>query len=245
MPACGLAKKIHPDTPTHETNAQVALCYRRYYAAKAAEETAQQADAEAERAAELAYERHLEDAGADEARLQDEVERRRGVIPFDEALALATEQTEAQLALGRASGIEIHTTALRDTAPTGTNRRDRRHSRVDWAAIRRIPVGKHDKGRYALRDVDGVVKFYLVSRSRKGWTSVEVMAGPQLHEIPQPAQTPILERIAADSLAAAELYAEEKEECSQCGTGLTHPDSLARKMGPDCAKEFRRKAGAA
>ncbi len=117
--------------------------------------------------------------------------------------------------------------------------------RVDWAAIGRIPVGKHDKGRYALRGDDGVVKFYLVSRSDTDWTSVEVLAGPQRHEIPKPAQTTILERIAADPTAAAELYADEKEECSQCGTGRTHRDSLARKMGPDCAKEFRRKMGGA
>jgi uncharacterized protein DUF6011 len=240
MPACGLAKKIHPDTPTHETSAQVALCYNRYYATKAQVETAQAADAVAEQDAELAYERHLENAGTEEAQLQDEMERRQGVIPFDEAL-VASRAQEAQLTQGRVSGIEIATTLV-DTRPAGPNRHDRRHPRIDWAAIRRIPVGKYDKGRYALRGTDGVVKFYLVSRSKSGWTSVEVMAGPQLHDLPKPAQTSILARIAVNPLASAELYAEEKEECSQCGTGLTHPDSLARKMGPDCAKEFRRKA---
>lgn len=209
MPACGFAAQMHPGQTHHDTSAQVALCSRRYYDAKT-EQAAQDAEDDGARQAELAYERKLESAGDDEARLQDEMERRAGVIPFDEALRSAE----------------------------GARR-------IDWAAIRRIPVGKYDKGRYALRGDDGVVKFYLVSRSDSGWTSVEVLAGPQRHEIPKPAQTPILARIAADPLASAELYAEEKEECSQCGTGLTHPDSLARKMGPDCAKEFRRKAGAA
>lgn len=216
MPACGFAAQMHPGQTHHDTSAQVALCSRRYYDAKA-EQAAQDAEDDGARQAELAYERKLESAGDDEARLQDEMERRAGVIPFDEALRAAE-------------------CAREDVTP---------RQRVDWAAIRRIPVGKYDKGRYALRGDDGVVKFYLVSRSDTGWTSVEVLAGPQRHEIPQPAQTPILVRIAADPLSAAELYAEEKEECSQCGTGLTHPDSLARKMGPDCAKEFRRKAGAA
>jgi hypothetical protein len=216
MPACGFAAQMHPGQTHHDTSAQVALCSRRYYDAKA-EQAAQDVEDDGARQAELAYERKLESAGDDEARLQDEMEARRGVVPFDVALRSAERARE-------------------DGPP---------RQRVDWAAIRRIPVGKYDKGRYALRGDDGVVKFYLVSRSDSGWTSVEVLAGPQRHEIPQPAQTPILARIAADPLVAAELYAEEKEECSQCGTGLTHPDSLARKMGPDCAKEFRRKAGAA
>lgn len=226
MPACGFAAQMHPGQTHHDTSAQVALCSRRYYDAKARAEQAQADDANAEQDAELAYERKLESAGDDEARLQDEVEAQRGVIPFDEALRQAEALRERAAATGEP--VVIH-----------------QQQRVDWAAIRRIPVGKHDKGRYALRGTDGMVKFYLVSRSDSGWTSVEVLAGPQRHEIPKPAQTPILQRIAADPLTAAELYADEKEECSQCGTGLTHPDSLARKMGPDCAKEFRRKTGTA
>jgi hypothetical protein len=62
----------------HDSTETVRYCY-----AKMRSDIAEQ---EAEAAAELAYERHLEDRGYDEARAQDEYEQRNGVIPFDVAM---------------------------------------------------------------------------------------------------------------------------------------------------------------
>jgi len=49
----------------------------------------QEASALAEIEAELAIERYFEDRGWEEARLQEEIEARMGVIPFSEALTEA------------------------------------------------------------------------------------------------------------------------------------------------------------
>lgn len=69
----------------HTTAAEVAACY--------ADAEEAQAQANAELAAELAYERHLEDRGWQEALLQEQVEAARGVIGFREAWHLASPDT--------------------------------------------------------------------------------------------------------------------------------------------------------
>ncbi len=208
---CGFAKDHPADGEHHETAAQVALCSRQHYAAQA---EAAQDDSDAEIAVELAYERHLEDAGADEARLQDEMERRQGVIPFDEALR----QAQASPNRARVDG-----------------------GRVDWKAIAAIPVGGRGSAHYALV-IDGETKFYLVERSDSGkWagrTVAKVQAGPAYHRLEKGAQIGVLGRIAADPRAAAKLYAQEVGQCSQCNSPLTDDESRARGMGPVCAGRF-------
>lgn len=233
MPACGFAAQMHPGQTHHDTSAQVALCSRRYYDAKARAERAQADDADAEQAAqdmeddgareaELAYERKLESAGDDEARLQDEMEARAGVIPFDVALRAAEAAREQAPATGEP--VVVH-----------------QRRRVDWDAIRRIPVGGRHSAHYALV-VDGEVKFYLVERSDSGkWagrTFAKVQAGPAYHRLEKGAQIGVLARIAADPLAAARLYAGEVGQCSQCNSPLTDDESRARGMGPVCAGRF-------
>ena len=84
----------------HQTRAQVILCCHRgqdyinsiEQDAENEEFAAQQA---AEIAAEMGYERMLEDRGWEEARAQEEYEMRMGVIPFDVALANARREMEA------------------------------------------------------------------------------------------------------------------------------------------------------
>lgn len=65
--------KVH-----HDSVATVQHCYAVRYS--------QEADQMAEQAVELAYERHLEDRGYEEARAQDEHEARNGVISFHQAM---------------------------------------------------------------------------------------------------------------------------------------------------------------
>ena len=79
---CGNHGRTAPGEHVRHANpASVRACYRA---------TAEMiADQEAEIAAELAYERHLEDRGYWEARAQEDWENRNGVIQFDEAYRMA------------------------------------------------------------------------------------------------------------------------------------------------------------
>lgn len=62
----------------HDSTETVRYCYGKM--------RSDQAEAAAEAAAELAYERHLEDRGYYEARAQEEHEARHGVISFHQAM---------------------------------------------------------------------------------------------------------------------------------------------------------------
>lgn len=79
---CGNHGRTAPGEHVHHANpASVRECYRL---------TAEMiADQEAEIRAELAYERHLEDRGYDEARAQEDWENRNGVIQFEDAYRMA------------------------------------------------------------------------------------------------------------------------------------------------------------
>lgn len=69
------------DLVRHANAASIRECYRL---------TRQmQADMDAEIAAELAYERHLEDRGYWDARAQEDYEARMGVVQFEDAYAAA------------------------------------------------------------------------------------------------------------------------------------------------------------
>ena len=79
---CGNHGRTSPGEHVHHANpASVRECYR---------QTAQmEADQAAEIAAELAYERHLEDRGYWEARAQEDWEERYGVVQFEDAYRAA------------------------------------------------------------------------------------------------------------------------------------------------------------
>lgn len=72
---CGQCQAHHANADT------VRECYRIT--------AAQEATVRAEQAAELAYERHLEDRGYWDARAQDDYEERHGVISFSDAWDMA------------------------------------------------------------------------------------------------------------------------------------------------------------
>jgi hypothetical protein len=47
-----------------------------------------------------------------------------------------------------------------------------------------------------------------------------------------------LKKIAADPLGEARLYGMRTKSCACCGKELTHPDSIARGIGPICAEKW-------
>lgn len=97
--ACG--NKAHavkwPAQVHHYTASQVRECFATQGGLWTVEdEDAQHQDWLDEYDADAAYERHLEDAGHEEAMLQDRMEAEMGVIPFDEAMANAARAAEAR-----------------------------------------------------------------------------------------------------------------------------------------------------
>jgi hypothetical protein len=92
-------------------------------------------------------------------------------------------------------------------------------------------------GRYALR-TGGVVKFYQVSNGKGKWagrTFVDAQASDDRYPVRNPSEvTRILAEIAANPLAAEQLYGRELGRCSRCGRTLTDETSRAYGIGPDC-----------
>jgi hypothetical protein len=74
---CGNHPGLRPAKIYHDAAETVRYCY--------AQREAEQAEQRAEQAVELAYERHLEDAGWREAEAQERYEQQMGMISFQEA----------------------------------------------------------------------------------------------------------------------------------------------------------------
>lgn len=97
-------------------------------------------------------------------------------------------------------------------------------------------------GSYALRDAEGVVKFYQVDRPEKGkwagWVFLSAQASDEKWPIKKvDTKREILTRIAEDLRGAMALYGQELGECSKCHRTLTDEESRRIGVGPDCRKK--------
>lgn len=114
------------------------------------------------------------------------------------------------------------------------NRSDRATDTLTTAAV--------PEGRYALRDSDGVVRFYVVDHGRPGtkWENfvfLSAQASDELHPI---RNAPLRDRVLGEILEAGleestVLYGTELGVCGRCGRTLTDEDSRAAGIGPVCA----------
>jgi hypothetical protein len=88
---------------------------------------------------------------------------------------------------------------------------------------------------YALRDEDGVVKFYRVKAGRKeGFYFVDAQASDEYYPIRNAAhRAAILDAINADRKAALALYGQELGRCGRCGRTLTS-EYRQLGIGPVC-----------
>lgn len=94
-------------------------------------------------------------------------------------------------------------------------------------------------GRYALREADGVVRFYKVDCPTEGrWAGrcfLSIQASDELHAIKSLGRKrEVLGAIAADPIAALKLYGQELGKCGHCGRTLTDETSRAFGIGPVC-----------
>lgn len=111
---------------------------------------------------------------------------------------------------------------------------------------------KVEPGRYALRhhgDELNPVRFYTVREGKdrtdqggkdwSGYTFVDRHVSDERYPVKGKERYRVLEAIAADPLAAAQLYAAETNACSTCGKELTRRLSRAMGKGPICAAKSR------
>lgn len=108
-------------------------------------------------------------------------------------------------------------------------------------AVRDMPkhVDKHGKPmamRYAIREADGVIRFYRVKQGYKpGFWFIDIQASDSTYPIKNYIRKEsILRAIAQDPEAALRLYGTELGSCGHCGRILTDPNSIAEGIGPVC-----------
>lgn len=94
-------------------------------------------------------------------------------------------------------------------------------------------------GHFAVRDAEGVVKFYRVKLVTGGnWAGkvfVDAQASDDFHPVRNPAVLEtILGGILANPQAAATLYGTELGQCYRCNRTLTDETSRALGIGPEC-----------
>jgi hypothetical protein len=82
----------------------------------------------------------------------------------------------------------------------------------------------------------GQIRFYHVWRmpSNPAFVKLYIAHGDSDSEIPLKSARPILDAIAADPMAAAELYGDQIGSCSQCERRLTNRVSRLLRIGPVC-----------
>lgn len=97
------------------------------------------------------------------------------------------------------------------------------------------------EGDYAIRGIDGVIRFYTVFFGKKGTTWENILLVNQHvsdERIPVKGDTrkSVISSIAADVQAASLLYGQESGHCGRCGKELTNEISRSVGIGPWCQK---------
>ena len=215
----------------HETTAQVRLCFER--TRRAAEQEQDQDDVRiqvaGELAAEAAVERFFEERGYDDAREEEDREARMGVIPFSQAYEEAAREA-TQPWTGRYR--------------TPSDGPREKFSTVVSAKAATIPVSDTDGfAGYATYAADGTtVDLWEVERPTEGKHSGATFVRPATKtwrdNLKGAERTNVILAIAEDPRAAALLYAQKTSKCGICRRALKTPESVARGMGPVCAKKF-------
>lgn len=180
-----------------------------------------------------AYERHLESAGYNEARAQEDWEAQKGIQSYEEA---REEALVAALAEQQALPIEEQMQAapedrqpLRDGIYTVTTEQGHR-------TLRLRTQGSEDK----FAPGKQIVSYLSGSDNDSDYTSFAFIAGePGFHRLAPWKRyrdnQPLLadaQRLLDDPDAAL-----ESAECYRCHRRLTTPESIAMGIGPECAKK--------
>lgn len=103
---------------------------------------------------------------------------------------------------------------------------------------RLIPVGSYAVPNWTERRV----YFFHVERPETGkWAGVTFLVklhGDSRERVNGLEKVQVLRAIAEDPTRAAALYGRRLGECPKCHKALTDPESIARGIGPKCAKHY-------
>lgn len=114
----------------------------------------------------------------------------------------------------------------------------RQAAHIDPREDRGAPAPKRPEvpaSRYAIDNEQGETAFYRVAE-KDGFITVFVYASDAQHKLPWKTALPVLRKIEAYGLQAAEVrFGVESETCYKCGKRLTRPHTRAAGIGDDCA----------
>jgi hypothetical protein len=127
-----------------------------------------------------------------------------------------------------------------ETLPVATRSQVQDRPARQEGEAKRLGFSNVPEGRYAVRNAEGVVKFYKVDRPTEGrWAGyvfVKVQASDDLYPVKgKGPREAVLAAIAEAGVEASmTLYGRELGKCGHCGRTLTDEDSRARGIGPVC-----------
>lgn len=115
-------------------------------------------------------------------------------------------------------------------------------SQVDRAVLAALLV-RLPLSRYALpRRADGVWDFFEVVERRNGTRYLNRLIGSpgdwRREHLPMHLQIAAARSVLIDPRSSAVQYAQQHGRCAVCNSHLSDPASIARSMGPICAKRF-------
>lgn len=240
---CG-NRKVHGTTrATHETIAQIKLCFSRPQGVESIEEAWRAAEAKAEIDAEMGYERHLENAGYDEARFQEDMEARMGVIPFEDAMAIAAAAVEVSAFQARLAALTGPSELIPAVVPETPWKSEPEPVILDGIYTIESAEG-HRTLRLRTQDADDefapgeqVIAFLSGPDNEHDYTGFGFIKGGQLKRWKRFATNAALLRD-AEALLADPSGALKAAHCARCHRKLTRPSSINAMIGPECSRKL-------
>lgn len=144
----------------------------------------------------------------------------------------------------KSDGPEITVAHVRSCAGVRPNAGDRHHeARRDLIAEVRAVSANIPEGHYAVTGEDGTLDFYEVDKPTSGkWagrTFISIHRSDDTFRLPSiKTELAVFRKIAVDPQNAMLLFGQKTGRCGHCHKLIHKPESVARGMGPHCAKNM-------
>lgn len=209
---------------------------------------------QAEAAAEERYERWLEDGGEHSERISWENQLDAALHEDDGDAWMLTGSTEPEVTTTEPPATQKQMDYLRslwrergESPATNLSKNEASAEIQRLLGLPKVPttsaapaLADVPAGRYALRDGDGSVRFYIVDKPLEGRWAGRTFVSRQASDDKYPVRNPteranILEAIEHTGVKESMLlYGKEIGSCGHCGRTLTNDESRAAGIGPIC-----------
>lgn len=117
---------------------------------------------------------------------------------------------------------------------------------VESRDFRPMALSQVPDSKYALiRPSDGKIQFFEVTTGKGKWAGLQFVdrleGAPgdwQHYPVRGMEKKRVMDELDADALGAAVRFSKHFTVCAVCGSPLSDPESMARGLGPICAKRF-------